>query len=203
MLERKSPASELRRCTVRPARPGDATSLAAWRLEPSIRAHQPLPIIGEERLRFDLQRQLGYDITRGRGEKFQWIVEVDGRPAGWITLAIINWEHGLAEVGYALTPEFQGRGLMSHALGQLLDMLFRRTELERIEARCASRNTASRRVLEQTGFRREGTLRKYFSLDGERLDNELYAILREDWEVGARGEERGARGEERGASEKT
>lgn len=182
MLDRESPRSDAVRCTIRPARPGDATRLAAWRLEPSIRAHQPLPIVGEDRLRFDLQRQLGYDLAQGHGEKFQWIVEADGQPAGWITLAVINWEHGLAEVGYALAPRFQGQGLMRRALAQLLSLLFQRTAIERVEARCASRNVASRRVLERTGFHHEGTLRKYFALEGERLDNELYAILREDWE---------------------
>jgi len=184
MLERQASEGDVVRCSIRPARPGDATRLAAWRLEPSIRAHQPLPVIGEDRLRFDLQRQQGYDIARGQGEKFQWIIEANGQPAGWITLAIINWEHGLAEVGYALTPRFQRRGLMACALEQLLGLIFRRTRLARIEARCASRNTASRHVLEQVGFCHEGTLRKYFALEGERLDNELYAILREDWEIG-------------------
>lgn len=175
--------TESPRCTLRPARPGDATRLAAWRLDPTIRAHQPLPIIGEEQLRFDLQRQQTYDLAHGRGEKFQWIIEADGTPAGWITLAIINWEHGLAEVGYALVPKFQRHGVMPQALRQLLELLFRKTRLMRIEARCASRNVGSRRVLERSGFQREGTLRQYFTLDGERLDNELYAILRADWQA--------------------
>lgn len=59
---------------------------------------------------------------------------------------------------------------MPRALRQLLDELFTRTRLERIEARCASPNIASRRVLERAGFRPEGTLKGYFVLHGERVD---------------------------------
>ena len=42
-------------------------------------------------------------------------------------------------------------------------------------------NTASQRVLERLGFRREGLLRGYFVLDQQRVDNYVYAILRSDW----------------------
>jgi RimJ/RimL family protein N-acetyltransferase len=36
-------------------------------------------------------------------------------------------------------------------------------------------------VLEKLGFRREGTLRGYFQLEGEWVDNYLFAIVKEDW----------------------
>ena len=40
---------------------------------------------------------------------------------------------------------------------------------------------ASQRVLERLGFQREGLLRGYFQLDGEWVDNYLFAIVKEDW----------------------
>jgi RimJ/RimL family protein N-acetyltransferase len=121
------------------------------------------------------------NLYRGHGDKFQWIVEADREPVGWVTLVISNWEHGLAEVGYALTTDRQGRGVMVQALTVLLDDLFHRTGLERVEARCAVDNEASRRVLEKVGFAREGLLRSYFRLHGKRVDNYLYAMLKDDW----------------------
>jgi ribosomal-protein-alanine N-acetyltransferase len=71
---------------------------------------------------------------------------------------------------------------MTEALGQLIEDLFNNTNLERIEARCAIDNAASRRVLEKNGFEREGHLRGYFKLRGRRIDNYLFALLREDYE---------------------
>jgi ribosomal-protein-alanine N-acetyltransferase len=165
---------------LRPAAPRDAELLRQWRAEPSVRRYQPLNELPAAQLRADVASQRMGDLYRGRGEKFQWIVVAGGQPAGWITLVVSNWEHGLAEVGYALSSPFQSRGLMTDALKLLLDDLFINTVLERIEARCAIENVGSQRVLEKNGFDREGRLRGYFKLRGRRVDNYLYALLRED-----------------------
>lgn len=166
---------------LRPATPRDAEILRQWRSEPSVRRFQPLNDLPTSQLRADVASQRIADLYRGRGEKFQWIVEVDGAAAGWITLVVTNWEHGLAEVGYALSSPFQNRGLMSGALLLLIDDLFHNTTLERLEARCATENVGSQKVLEKTRFRREGLLLGYFKLRGERIDNFLYALLREEY----------------------
>lgn len=146
-----------------------------------MRRFQPLNELPTAQLRADVASQRMADLYRGRGEKFQWIVEVEAEPAGWITLVVSNWEHGLAEVGYALSTLYQSRGLMTDALNQLLGDLYANTLLERVEARCAIENTGSQRVLEKNGFLREGRLKGYFKLRGKRVDNYLYALLREDY----------------------
>ncbi|MEO8276677.1 MAG: GNAT family protein [Thermoanaerobaculia bacterium] len=170
-----------RRVTLRAALPGDATSLFAWRGEESVRRHQPLQETTASELRSDLARQRMDDLYRGQGERFQWIVLVDGESAGWITLAILSWEHGLAEIGYALASEFQGLRLMERALAQLLPELFVPIGIERLEARCSVENLRSQALLEKLGFQCEGKLRSYFSLRGRRIDNFLYALLRTDF----------------------
>ena len=167
--------------SLRPAVPKDAELLRQWRAEPSVRRFQPLSDLPTSQLRADVASQRMSDLYRGRGDKFQWIVEVDGLAAGWITLVVSNWEHGLAEVGYALSSGFQGLGVMTEALHRLLVDLFANTVLERIEARCALENAASQRVLEKCGFEREGMLRAYFRLRGRRVDNFLYALLRTEF----------------------
>ena len=173
-LERDAPGS----IRLRPAVPSDAELLKSWRDEWTVRRFQPLHDLSAAQLRSDVSSQRMRDLYRGRGDKFQWIVEEDRCPAGWITLVVSNWEHGLAEVGYALATEHQGRGLMTRALVLLLSDLFANTRLERVEARCAIDNLPSQRVLEKVGFEREGRLRSYFRLHGRRVDNWLYAILK-------------------------
>jgi ribosomal-protein-alanine N-acetyltransferase len=180
---RSSPAVSLR-----PATPRDADLLRQWRAETSVRRFQPLNDLPTSQLRADVASQRMNELYRGQGEKFQWIVQVDGHPAGWITLVVSNWEHGLAEVGYALSSAYQARGLMTGALSLLLADLFHNTPLERVEARCAVDNVASRRVLEKNGFVREGHLRGYFKLRGRRVDNYLFALLREDYREAQRRE---------------
>ena len=182
-VERSLPLS----ISLRPAAPRDADLLRQWRSEPSVRRFQPLNELPTAQLRADVASQRIADLYRGRGEKFQWIVQVDSHPAGWITLVVSNWEHGLAEVGYALSTAYQGRGIMTDALQILLDDLFQNTLLERIEARCAVENHGSQRVLEKNGFLREGRLKGYFKLRGRRVDNYVYGLLREDWVGRGRG----------------
>jgi RimJ/RimL family protein N-acetyltransferase len=70
---------------------------------------------------------------------------------------------------------------MAPALDQLLAELFGQTAIERLEARCSVDNLASQRVLEKVGFVREGLLRGYFELQGRRVDNFLYALLRSEY----------------------
>ena len=179
MVAREEPRQQ--RTTVRPALPGDAVAMARWRTEPSVRRHQPLQETTVSELRSDLARQRMEDLYRGRGERFQWIVLVDGEPAGWITLAVLSWEHALAEIGYALSERYEGRGVMGDALALVLPELFLGAGLERLEARCSVENTASQRLLERLGFVREGLLRSYFELHGQRIDNYLYSLLRADY----------------------
>lgn len=175
------PTSAPLRVALRVAVPADAPLLHRWRSEPSVRRHQPLSEATVSELRTDLTRQRPEEIYRGRGDRFQWIVLVEGDPAGWLTLAVTSWEHAVAEVGYALSSSFQRLGVMPVALEQLAHELFLRTPIERLEARCAVDNRGSQRVLERLGFEREGLLRRYFRMGEERIDNYLYALLRDDW----------------------
>ncbi len=166
---------------IRPARVSDAPLFRAWRAEPSVGRFQPIRDLPLSQIRSDVASQSVESLYRNRGDRFQWIVEADARPAGWITLVVGNWEHGLCETGFALSTAYQGHGIMVQALTLLVPELFLQTGLERIEARCAMDNHASRQVLEKVGFRREGILRGYFVLHGRRVDHYLYALLKDDY----------------------
>jgi RimJ/RimL family protein N-acetyltransferase len=63
----------------------------------------------------------------------------------------------------------------------MVDFLFLSRETMRIQATTDTRNLGSQKVLEKTGFKREGTLRKYGFVRGELRDQYLYSILREEW----------------------
>jgi RimJ/RimL family protein N-acetyltransferase len=43
------------------------------------------------------------------------------------------------------------------------------------------RNVGSQKVLEKSGFKKEGTIRKLFLLRGQLRDALLYSVLREQW----------------------
>jgi [ribosomal protein S5]-alanine N-acetyltransferase len=93
---------------------------------------------------------------------------------------LVNWEaeHARAEVGFVLSREYWGRGLMPEAVRAILRFGFERMNLNRIEARCIAENAASARVMEKAGMVYEGTLRQREYIKGAYRDIKLYAILK-------------------------
>jgi ribosomal-protein-alanine N-acetyltransferase len=65
-------------------------------------------------------------------------------------------EHGMAEVGYSVLPEFQGQGLATEMVAGIVRWAERRPQVKRIEAETNIDNEASVRVLEKNGFIRLG-----------------------------------------------
>jgi RimJ/RimL family protein N-acetyltransferase len=91
------------------------------------------------------------------------------------------------EIGYIFNPAFQKKGYATEAVRALIAYAFTKLGAHRIIGNCDQKNTASWRVLEKCGMKREGTRRKnaYFHLDENWqprwLDSYQYAILDEDY----------------------
>jgi [ribosomal protein S5]-alanine N-acetyltransferase len=90
-------------------------------------------------------------------------------------------EHARAELGYVLSREHWGRGLMPEAVRVVIRFGFERLELNRIQARCIAENTASTRVMEKAGMTYEGTLRESEFIKGAYRNMKLYSILRREY----------------------
>ena len=85
------------------------------------------------------------------------------------------------EIGYALIPSERGKGYCTEAAQIMVDYLFLTKEAPCIQTSTDARNTASQRVLEKIGFKKEGTMRKRFYSRGDWQDTILFSILREEW----------------------
>jgi ribosomal-protein-alanine N-acetyltransferase len=90
-------------------------------------------------------------------------------------------EHARGELGYVLSREQWGKGLMPEAARAVIRFGFRRMGLNRVEARCIADNTASARVMEKVGMTYEGTLREREFIKGAYRDMRLYSILRREY----------------------
>ena len=90
-------------------------------------------------------------------------------------------EHARAELGYVLSREHWGRGLMPEAVKAVIRFGFGRMGLNRLEARCIAENVASARVMEKAGMTYEGTLREHEFIKGSYRDMKLYSILRREF----------------------
>ena len=84
------------------------------------------------------------------------------------------------EVWFKIHPTFWNQGFATEALRALVRFAFETLKLHRIEAGCAVANSASIKVLEKTGFQREGRGRQVLPLKSGWSDNYEYAILESD-----------------------
>jgi ribosomal-protein-alanine N-acetyltransferase len=113
------------------------------------------------------------------GDEPDWgiVYKGDRRLVG--ACGIVSWEpdHARAEVGYALSRDYWGRGLMAEAVGAMIRFGFEKMGLNRLEARCIVENTASAKVMEKAGMTYEGTLRQRESIKGAYRDIKVYSIL--------------------------
>jgi len=129
--------------------------------------------------------QLEKRISEPLSSPMQWvdfiIEKKDGTRIGWISHYIGSQNFGWMEIGYALIPSERGKGYGAEATQIMVDYLFLTKDIVRIQAVTNVRNVSSQRILEKSGFKREGTLRKALYVRSEWADGYLYSILREEW----------------------
>lgn len=82
------------------------------------------------------------------------------------------------EMGYWLGEPFWGRGIATRAVRASSEWAFDSYKVVRVFATVFAHNTASIRVLEKSGFAREGILRRSAIKNGEILDQIMYAKVR-------------------------
>ena len=83
-----------------------------------------------------------------------------------------------AELGYWLAEPFWGRGIITKAIGQMVDYGFKSFDIDRIFAIPFGTNTASQKALEKAGFVVEARFEKTIFKNGEYFDELIYAIRR-------------------------
>jgi ribosomal-protein-alanine N-acetyltransferase len=116
------------------------------------------------------------DLRSDQGYAFLIVRGFDGPLVGGLTLA--NIRRGVAQagsLGYWTGLPFVRHGYMTAAVRAVIPFAFATLRLHRLEAACIPSNTASTRLLEKTGFLREGYAREYLCINGIWQDHLLYA----------------------------
>lgn len=103
---------------------------------------------------------------------------------GCIGLPLLNKDHNKAVIGYWLSQEFQGQGIMTEVVKGLVNYLFKELKLNRVEINCAIGNEKSCAIPQRLGFACEGTIRQAEWLYDHYVDWYKYAILASEWNKG-------------------
>ena len=81
-----------------------------------------------------------------------------------------------------LHPDHAGHGYATEAVRELIRLCFEDLGLRRVTANCFADNTASWRLMERVGMRRETyAVKESLHRSGEWLDTMGYGLLAEEW----------------------
>ena len=92
----------------------------------------------------------------------------------------IDQTNGIGHMGYWQAQEYNGKGIMTKSVKNLIKLGFQYYSLNRIEIRCAVNNLKSRAIPERLGFQQEGTIRRALKVYDKHLDHVVYGLLRQE-----------------------
>jgi ribosomal-protein-serine acetyltransferase len=107
----------------------------------------------------------------------QCAIALEEEIVGLVGFHGVDWANRKTTLGYWLDERHQGRGIMTRAVGRLVEHAFGVWELNRIEIHVAPENARSRAIPRRLGFSEEGTLREAELVGGRYLDILVCSLL--------------------------
>lgn len=170
--------------TLRPPTDDDIDQVLTWRYEPEV-------------LRWLIRTDVDPDAYRkacldgGGPDSHTVVADLDGVIVGTGSLEVGDalgqthgdaWHRKEGLLGYLIDPRHSGNGYATAIASDLLNLAFTELDLHRVTAGCFADNTASWRVMEKLGMRREqhGVQDSWHSELGW-IDGYTYAILASEY----------------------
>lgn len=97
---------------------------------------------------------------------------------GNISFNNIDADLKVATVGYWLSADFQGNGIVSRAVAYLIDYAFTELNMEKVQIAAAVDNQASRAVCERLNLTLEGVITRAERLGDRVFDHAVYAAYK-------------------------
>ena len=114
---------------------------------------------------------------------------VDGRLTGTIGFHTANLEKRSTQIGYWISADAQGQGLITRCCTALLDYAFDKGDFDKVEIHVARENRKSRAIPERLGFEEERIEEKTEWLYYRFVDHVVYEMTADKW-LGRRDAER-------------
>ncbi|MFD1125353.1 GNAT family N-acetyltransferase [Lentilactobacillus raoultii] len=111
------------------------------------------------------------------GKVFMLTIVVDQVPVGMIDFHNIDRANRHAEVGYWLSSQAQGQGVMTRSLEAIIDYGFKTLGLHKILIQVDTENTKSSAIPQRLGFSREAVFKEQIYFHGQFRDFEEFGLV--------------------------
>ncbi|MGW5643893.1 GNAT family N-acetyltransferase [Saccharopolyspora sp. NPDC003752] len=176
---------------LRPPRLRDGSAWSRIRLQDRVylQEWEPTAVGGWQERNARMAWPAQWSALRGmarRGQALPFSITVDGDFAGQLTVGnIVRGALRSGWIGYWVAAQLAGGGIATAAVALAVDHCFGAVGLHRLEATVRPENQRSVRVLEKSGFRREGLFHRYLDVAGAWRDHYVYALTIEEIPGGA------------------
>ncbi len=174
---------ETERLLIRQFQDSDIEPFLAYRNDPDVARYQGWNVPYPRHRGIDF---LDFMITAFPGVQAEWFqaaleLKATGEMIGDVGFIIKKDDARQAYVGYSLARAHWRSGYAYEAVARLLMYLFDELNIRRVVAECDVENTASWKLLEKLGFRREAHLIENILFKGAYGSEFHYAILGREW----------------------
>lgn len=139
-----------------------------------------LPWLDSIRQVSDTQEFIELQLRRfSEGEAVHQTIFYKEQIAGVLGFNLIDATNQIGYLGYWLGQEYNGLGIMTKSVNELVKQGFQNLDLQWIDIRCAVGNRKSRAIPERLGFTNEGTIRRAEKVNGIFNDHVIYGLLKE------------------------
>jgi aminoglycoside 6'-N-acetyltransferase len=173
------------RLVIRRFRAEDASTLAAYRSDPTVARYQSWDspfTLAQAQAFVDSFRAADPD-TPGEWFQFALVEAATGRHVGDVAAGVDADDPRLVTIGVTLATSAQGNGYASEAVAWLLDYLFLERNKHRVTADCDVRNDSVVALLERLQMRREAHHLQSAWWKAEWVDEYVYAVLAHEWQT--------------------
>ncbi|MCM8532738.1 MAG: GNAT family N-acetyltransferase [Lentisphaeraceae bacterium] len=101
----------------------------------------------------------------------------DGKIAGVLGFNTIDNSNKIGYIGYWLAEEYNGKGIMTACVKDLIEIGKDFYQLQKIDIRCATKNHKSKAIPEKLGFELEACLKKAEKVSENWFDHHVYAYF--------------------------
>ena len=110
-----------------------------------------------------------------------FLIIFDNAAVGRIGLHHLNLQNKIGAIGYWLTKDAQGKGIILKSCRALINYGFQNLGLHRIEIKAAVNNLKSQAIPEKLNFVKEGVLRQAEFVNNHFLDLYLFSMICDEW----------------------
>lgn len=175
-----SPALTGKKVYLRPTTTEDMVNIQYWFLqsEPQTQVSYPLRFktVAEAAEEFRIANK-----TADR-ESFTIVSTKTNVPIGRVTYYNYNSLNRSAALSVLIDPDERKKGFATQAVKLLVGYLFKYRDLNKVYADIPDFNKAGKKLMESLAFKKDGTLRGEYIIDGDQHARLIYSLMRFEWE---------------------